>query len=159
MRMRLRQLPLPWLPEGAAGIAPGIRVVPDPDGGGTAWVHGMATFSWAAGDWAGRKLAAVQLAELTGADKKDIAAAFGTDAASSGGGARPTPGTGWPGCCRASRARGPVEADRGGHGPDPGAGRGRAVAGGDRPPVRGVGVRGARRAGPGGHPQGGRVPA
>ena len=81
MRMRLRQLPLPWLPEGAAGIAPGIGVVPDPDGGGTAWVHGMATFSWAAGDWAGRKLAAVQLAELTGADKKDIAAAFGTDAA------------------------------------------------------------------------------
>ena len=28
-----------------------------------------------------RKLAAVQLAELTGADKKDIAAASGTDAA------------------------------------------------------------------------------
>jgi transposase len=81
MAMRLCQLPLPWLPEGAARIAPGVGVVLDPDGGGVAWVHGMAAYSWAAGDWACRKLAAVQLAELTGADKKDIAAAFGTDAA------------------------------------------------------------------------------
>jgi hypothetical protein len=40
----------------------------------------MATYAWGAGDWACRKLAAVQLAELTGADKKDIAAAFGTEA-------------------------------------------------------------------------------
>ena len=81
MTMRLRQLPLPWLPEGAVQVAPGIGVLLDADGSGTVWVHGMATFCWAAGDWAGRKLAAVQLAELTGADKKDIAAAFGTDAA------------------------------------------------------------------------------
>ena len=81
MVMRLRQLPLPWLPEDAVQVAPGIGVVLDADGGGTVWVHGMATSCWAAGDWAGRKLAAVQLAELTGADKKDIAAAFGTDAA------------------------------------------------------------------------------
>jgi len=81
MAMRLSQLPLPWLPEGAVRIAPGVGVVLDPDGGGVAWVHGMAAYSWAAGDWACRKLAAVQLAELTGADKKDIAAAFGTDAA------------------------------------------------------------------------------
>jgi hypothetical protein len=49
MAMRLRQLPLPWLPEGAALIAPGIGVVLDPDGGGTTWVHGMATFSWLLG--------------------------------------------------------------------------------------------------------------
>jgi len=81
MVMRLRQLPLPWLPEGAVQVAPGIGVVLDADGGGTVWVHGMAAYWWAAGDRAGRKLAAVQLAELTGADKKDIAAAFGTDAA------------------------------------------------------------------------------
>jgi len=81
MTMRLCQLPLPWLPDGAVQVAPGIGVVLDADGSGTVWVHGMATFLWAAGDWAGRKLAAVQLAELTGADKKDIAAAFGTDAA------------------------------------------------------------------------------
>jgi transposase len=81
MAMRLGQLPLPWLPEGAVQVAPGIGVVLDAEGGGTVWVHGMAAYWWAAGDWAGRKLAAVQLAELTGADKKDIAAAFGTDAA------------------------------------------------------------------------------
>src|ERR1035438_6055892 len=81
MAMRLGQLPLPWLPEGAIEIVPGIGVVLDGDGGGTAWVHGMATYAWGAGDWACRKLAAVQLAELTGAGKKDIAAAFGTDAA------------------------------------------------------------------------------
>jgi transposase len=81
MAVRLRQLPLPWLPEDAVQVAPGVGVVLDADGAGTVWVHGMATFCWAAGDWAGRKLAAVQLAELTGADKKDIAAAFGTDAA------------------------------------------------------------------------------
>ncbi len=81
MAVRLDQLPLPWLPEGAIEIAPGIGVVLDGDGSGTAWVHGMATYAWGAGDWACRKLAAVQLAELTGADKKDIAAAFGTDAA------------------------------------------------------------------------------
>ncbi|MGH3259735.1 MAG: putative transposase, partial [Streptosporangiaceae bacterium] len=81
MTVRLGQLPLPWLPEGAVQIAPGIGVVLDADGGGAAWIHGMAAYWWAGGDWAGRKLAAVQLAELTGADKKDIAAAFGTDAA------------------------------------------------------------------------------
>jgi transposase-like protein len=81
MAVRLGQLPLPWLPEGAIEIAPGIGVVLDGDGGGTAWVHGMATYAWGAGDWACRKLAAVQLAEVTGAHKKDIAAAFGTDAA------------------------------------------------------------------------------
>jgi len=81
MAVRLSQLPLPWLPEGAIEIAPGIGVVLGGDGAGTAWVHGMATYAWGAGDWACRKLAAVQLAELTGADKKDIAAAFGTDAA------------------------------------------------------------------------------
>jgi hypothetical protein len=53
-----------------------------------------------------------------------------------------------------ARPEGPVEADAAGEGPDPGAGRGRdAVAGGDRHPVRGVGVRGAGRAGPGRHPQ------
>ena len=81
MTMLLRQLPLPWLPGDAVQIAPGIGVVLDPGGGGTAWIHGMAAYWWAAGDWAGRKLAAAQLAELTGTDKKDIAAAFGTDAA------------------------------------------------------------------------------
>jgi len=81
MAVRLRQLPLPWLPEDAVRVAPGIGVVLEASGSGTVWIHGMATYWWAAGDWAGRKLAAVQLAELTGADKKDIAAAFGTDAA------------------------------------------------------------------------------
>jgi hypothetical protein len=46
MAVRLGQLPLPWLPAGAVEIAPGIGVVLDGDGGGTAWVHGMATYAW-----------------------------------------------------------------------------------------------------------------
>ena len=81
MTARLAHAPLPWLPEDAVRVAPGIGVVLEDDGSGTVWVHGLATFCWGAGDWTGRKLAAVQLAELTGADKKDVAAAFGTDAA------------------------------------------------------------------------------
>jgi len=56
----LTRLPLPWLPEGAAEIAPGVGLVTGP-GGGVVWVHGMAAFAWDAGDEAGRRLAAVLL--------------------------------------------------------------------------------------------------
>ena len=50
MAVRLGQLPLPWLPGDAVQIAPGIGVVLDADGGGTAWIHGMAAYWWAGGD-------------------------------------------------------------------------------------------------------------
>src|SRR5271157_3094374 len=78
MAARLTQAPLPWLPADAAEIAPGVGLVSCPDGGGVVWVHGLATFCWAAGDEAGRRLAAVQLAELKAATQQQVADAFGT---------------------------------------------------------------------------------
>jgi hypothetical protein len=80
MAVRLVQAPLPWLPEGAAQIAPGVGLVSGDDGSGTVWVHGMATFCWEASDEASRRLAAVQLTELKAATQKQVAAGFGTDA-------------------------------------------------------------------------------
>lgn len=47
---RLIQPVLPWLPGGAVEIAPGVGLLTLPDGGGQMWVHGMATFTWDAGD-------------------------------------------------------------------------------------------------------------
>src|SRR6266851_931413 len=74
MAARLTQAPLP---AGAAEVAPGAGLAECPDGGGVVWVHGMATFCWEAGDEAGRRLAAVQLAELKAATQQQVAAAFG----------------------------------------------------------------------------------
>jgi transposase len=76
---RLIQAPLPWLPGGAQEIAPGVGLLPLLDGGGQMWVHGMATFTWDAGDEAGRRLAAVQVTQLKAATQKEVAAALGTD--------------------------------------------------------------------------------
>jgi hypothetical protein len=76
---RLLQPVLPWLPADAAEIAPGVGLVRGEDGSGTVWVHGLATFAWDAGDEAGRRLAAVQLARLGAARQNQVAAAFGTD--------------------------------------------------------------------------------
>src|ERR1035437_5946621 len=80
MAVRLVQAPLPWLPEGAAEIAPGVGLASGDDGSGTVWVHGMATFCWEAGDDASRRLAAVQLAALEAATEKRVAAGFGPGA-------------------------------------------------------------------------------
>ena len=74
MAARLTQAPLP---AGAAEVAPGAGLAECPDGGGVVWVHGMATFCWEAGDEAGRRLAAAQLAELKAATQQQVAAAFG----------------------------------------------------------------------------------
>jgi len=76
---RLIQAPLPWLPGGAQEIAPGVGLLDLPDGGGQMWVHGMATFTWDAGDEAGRRLAAVQVTQLKAATQKQVATALGTD--------------------------------------------------------------------------------
>ena len=78
MTAMLTQLPLPWLPEGATEIAPGVGLAAGPDGG-VVWVHGMATFAWDAGDEAGRRLAAVLLCSprLKAASQEQVAAAFG----------------------------------------------------------------------------------
>jgi hypothetical protein len=100
---RLTQAVLPWLPGGAAEIAPGVGLLDLPGGGGQMWVHGMVTFTWDAGDEAGRRLAAVQVTQLKAATQKQVAAALGTDLATVGGGPRRTARTGWPGCCRPGR--------------------------------------------------------
>jgi Transposase protein len=78
MTAMLTQLPLPWLPEGATEIAPGVGLAAGP-GGGVVWVHGMATFAWGAGDEAGRRLAAVLLCSprLKAATQEQVASAFG----------------------------------------------------------------------------------
>ena len=76
---RLIQAPLPWLPGGAQEIAPGVGLLALPGGGGQLWVHGMAAFTWDAGDEAGRRLAAVQVTQLKAATQKQVAAALGTD--------------------------------------------------------------------------------
>ena len=78
---RLTQAVLPWLPGGAAEIAPGVGLLTLPDGGGQIWVHGMATFTWEAGDEAARRLAAVQVTKLKAATQRQVAAALGTDLA------------------------------------------------------------------------------
>ena len=77
MAGRLPQLPLPWIPDGAAEVARGVGLEPLPGGGGAVWVHGLMTFCWEGGDEAGRRLAAVQLAELKAATQQQIADAFG----------------------------------------------------------------------------------
>jgi transposase len=77
MAGRLLQLPLPWIPDGAAEVARGVGLESLPGGGGAVWVHGLMTFCWDVGDEAGRRLAAVQLAELKAATQQQIADAFG----------------------------------------------------------------------------------
>ena len=77
MAGRLSQLPLPWIPDGAAEVAPGVGLESFPGGGGAVWVHGLMTFCWESGDEAGRRLAAVQLAELKAATQQQIAEASG----------------------------------------------------------------------------------
>ncbi len=80
MARMLSQLPLPLLPSGAAGIAPGVGLLASEDGG-LVIVHGLATFAWDAGDEAGRRLAAVQLVRLRAASQGQVADAFGVDPA------------------------------------------------------------------------------
>ena len=77
MARMLTQVPLPLLPRDAAEIVPGVGVVAGPDGGGVVWVHGLATFAWDAGDEAARRLAAVQLVQLSAASQVQVAQAFG----------------------------------------------------------------------------------
>ena len=80
MARMLSQLPLPLLPPGAAEIAQDVGLLAGEDGG-LVTVHGLATFAWDAGDEAGRRLAAVQLARLRAASQGQVAEAFGVDPA------------------------------------------------------------------------------
>ena len=67
---------LPLLPAQARSIGPSVGLLEGPDGG-VVFVFGLATFSYAAADEAGRRLAAVQLVTSRIATSVDVAAAFG----------------------------------------------------------------------------------
>jgi transposase len=72
------QPPLPMLPAEATPIGDAAGLVED-EAGGVVFVHGMATFAWAADDEPGRRLAAVQLVRVKAAKQYEVAAAFGVD--------------------------------------------------------------------------------
>ena len=147
---RLTQAVLPWLPGDAAEIAPGVGLLTLPEGGGQMWVHGMATFTWHAGDEAGRRLAAVQVTQLKAATQKQVASALGTDLATVWR---------WVSAYRENGLAGlpPARKAPGGRPTHPGTDRenqrpGRAGPGpgSDRAPVRRLDLRGPHR--PGTHP-------
>jgi hypothetical protein len=71
------QMPLPMCPEGAVPIGEAACLTVDGHGG-QVWVWGRLWWSWQAGDEAGRRLAAVQLATAKVARRVQIAAAFAT---------------------------------------------------------------------------------
>jgi len=73
---RVSQPVLPLLPAQARSIGPSVGLLEGPDGG-VVFVFGLATFSYAAADEAGRRLAAVQLVTSRIATSVDVAAAFG----------------------------------------------------------------------------------
>lgn len=67
---------LPLLPAGAVPVGPLAGLV-ETDLGGVVFVNGMATFTFAAGDVVGRRLAAVQLVGAGIASVGAVVAAFG----------------------------------------------------------------------------------
>lgn len=67
---------LPMLPGRARSIGASAGLLEGPDGG-VVFVFGLATFSYAAGDEVGRRLAAVQLVQSKIALSRDVASAFG----------------------------------------------------------------------------------
>ena len=71
------QLPLPLQPAGAVPIGDAASLLVD-EAGGAVWVWGMLWWQWQAGDEAGRRLAAVQLAKAKIATRTEVAAAFAT---------------------------------------------------------------------------------
>jgi hypothetical protein len=122
MARMLSELPLPLLPAGAAGIAPGVGLLAGEDGGLVA-VHGLAAFAWDAGDEAGRRLAAVQLVRLRAASRGQVAEASGWTRPPSGGGTRRWPAAGWPG------GQAPAAGGEAGQGSGPDQRDGEAAAG------------------------------
>ncbi len=79
--VRVTQPVLPLLPAAARSIGPSAGLLEGPDGGGVVLVFGLVTFNYAAGDDAGRRLAAVQLVITKIASATDVAAAFGVSPA------------------------------------------------------------------------------
>src|SRR5665647_1209990 len=80
MMGRVSQPVLDLLPAGACSVGPSAGLLEGPDGG-VVFVFGLATFSYAAGDETGRRLAAVQLAATKIAPAVEVASAFGVSVA------------------------------------------------------------------------------
>ena len=78
--VRVTQPVLPLLPASARSVGASAGLLEGPDGG-VVFVFGLATFNYAAGDEAGRRLAAVQLVTTKIASATDVAAAFGVSQA------------------------------------------------------------------------------
>ncbi len=75
---RVGQSVLPFVPGEARSVGPSAGLVEGPDGG-VVFVFGMATYTYAAGDEAGRRLAAVQLVTTRAALAAEVASAFGVN--------------------------------------------------------------------------------
>jgi transposase len=73
---RVSEPVLPLLPAEARSIGATAGLLEGPEGG-VVFVFGLATFCYAAGDAAGRRLAAVQLVRSRVASSQDVAMAFG----------------------------------------------------------------------------------
>ncbi len=71
---------LPMLPAEARPVGPSAGLLEGPEGG-VVFVFGLATFTYASGDQAGRRLAAVQLITTKAASVAEVASAFGVNTA------------------------------------------------------------------------------
>jgi hypothetical protein len=71
---------LPLLPARARSVRPSAGLLEGPDGG-VVFVFGLATFSYASADQAGRRLAAVQLVTTRIASVAEVASTFGVNEA------------------------------------------------------------------------------
>src|ERR1035437_271462 len=77
---RVNQPVLQLLPARARSVGPSAGLLEGPDGG-VVFVFGLATFSYASADQAGRRLAAVQLVTTKIASVAEVASAFGVNEA------------------------------------------------------------------------------
>jgi transposase-like protein len=77
---RVNQPVLQLLPARARSVGPSAGLLEGPDGG-VVFVFGLATFSYASADAAGRRLAAVQLVTTKIASVAEVASAFGVNEA------------------------------------------------------------------------------
>ncbi|MDQ5841549.1 MAG: helix-turn-helix domain-containing protein, partial [Chloroflexota bacterium] len=77
---RVNQPVLALLPARARSVGPSAGLLEGPDGG-VVFVFGLATFSYASADQAGRRLAAVQLVTTKIASVAEVASAFGVNEA------------------------------------------------------------------------------
>jgi len=71
--------PLPLVPRGSIRVSDAVWLSEDVAGNGSVFVWGHVAWSWQADDQAARKLAAVQLADVNGLFRRQVAEAFGVN--------------------------------------------------------------------------------